>query len=93
MLQNHAVFVLLLRNAAIIGMRHLAEQIEGTAHIDFFSGLHVQKRQIDHAAAAMTRLLCDAALLKQLAVPTQALPEAAQGSWNRSKHEQKRQLP
>ena len=51
--QDHAIFKLFLRDAQMIRMGYLAEEVEGAAHIHFFSGLHVQKREVNGTATAV----------------------------------------
>ena len=63
--EHHAVFVLLVRDPAVIRVRDPAEQIEGAAHVQLPAGLHVQQRQVDRAAAAVAGLLGDIALGKE----------------------------
>ena len=65
-LQEHPVGVLFFGDAPMIRVGHLAEEIEGAAHIQLLARLHVQQRQVDGAAPAVTGKLGDITLDKQL---------------------------
>ena len=60
--QEHTVLILLLCDTAKVGMRHLAEAVERTAHVELLAGRHIQQGKIDRTAAAVGGLLGDIAL-------------------------------
>ncbi len=63
--QKHAVGVLLVGYAGIVGVAQLAEKVERAAHIQLVLGGHVKERQVDRAAAAVAGMLGDLALREQ----------------------------
>ena len=65
-LQQHPVFILLIRDPSIVRVRNLTEQIKRPAHIHFLSGIHVEKGQIHCTAPAVTGLAGNIALCKKL---------------------------
>ena len=58
-LQEHSVLILLLRNPFVIGVRNLAEIVEGASHINLFTRLHIEQCQVDRASPAVARLTRD----------------------------------
>ena len=63
--EDHAVGVLLGRDAGVVRVGKLAEVIERAAHIDFLFERHIEQRQIDRAAAAVAGMLGNITLREQ----------------------------
>ena len=66
LLERHSVFKLLIRDIPAIRMRHRAEQIEGASHVDFFSRIHIKKRQIDCTSSAVAGQTCDVSFFEKI---------------------------
>ena len=64
--QKHAVIILLLCDAAIVGMGDRAEAVKRTAHVKLPACRHIQQSQVDRTAAAVRGLFCDITALEQL---------------------------
>ena len=49
----HAVQVLLVGDSPVVGMGFFAEQVKWASHVNFFSRLHIEQRQIHRASPRM----------------------------------------
>ena len=64
--KRHTVVVLFLRDAPIIGVRQLAEKVKRPSHIELCARRHIQQRQIDGTATAVTGTTGNIALFEQI---------------------------